>query len=242
MRLTRSLTENIPPYGDVMIVPRRNCRRLILRPGKNGGYILSVPFGYGYTSAMESLKRMLPKLAAVPPRFACPDYSIGRVIPFEEGCVRIDRSTRRPDRVVAVVKGHDILIGVGSELDAAAPETVRAVSSLIKKSALYLAPGLLLPRAAAVAARIGIAPSGWKIGRGASVLGTYHPSDGHISLSGLLVLLPYELRDYIVCHELAHITHCDHSPAFHRLCDAYCGGREKELIRRLKDWQWPILR
>lgn len=73
MKLTRSLIENIPPYGDVMIVPRRNCRRLILRRGKNGGYILSVPFGYGYTSAVEALKRMLPELAAVPPRFASPD-------------------------------------------------------------------------------------------------------------------------------------------------------------------------
>ena len=31
----------------------------------------------------------------------------------------------------------------------------------------------------------------------------------------MCVFLPYRLREYIICHELAHLTHFDHSAEFH---------------------------
>lgn len=39
-------------------------------------------------------------------------------------------------------------------------------------------------------------------------------SDGEISLNWRLVLLPSELADYILIHELCHLRHMDHSPRF----------------------------
>lgn len=39
-------------------------------------------------------------------------------------------------------------------------------------------------------------------------------SDGEISLNWRLVLLPSELADYILIHELCHLRHMDHSPEF----------------------------
>lgn len=34
----------------------------------------------------------------------------------------------------------------------------------------------------------------------------------------------------------------NHSERFHRVCDTYLGGREKELVAKLKAFAWPLER
>lgn len=43
--------------------------------------------------------------------------------------------------------------------------------------------------------------------------------DGNLSFCWRLVFAPREVIDYVVAHEVAHLVHFDHSPAFWRLCD-----------------------
>jgi hypothetical protein len=45
---------------------------------------------------------------------------------------------------------------------------------------------------------------------------------GDLNFSWRLVFAPVEVLDYVVAHEVAHLAHLDHSPAFWRLCDALC--------------------
>lgn len=44
---------------------------------------------------------------------------------------------------------------------------------------------------------------------------------GHIRVSHRLRVVPAWVLDSVLVHEVAHLTHPDHSPAFHRLADAY---------------------
>jgi predicted metal-dependent hydrolase len=53
------------------------------------------------------------------------------------------------------------------------------------------------------------------------------------------MLLPDELREFIILHELCHTRHHNHSKAFHTLLDTLVGGKEKALNRELKAYRIP---
>ena len=59
-------------------------------------------------------------------------------------------------------------------------------------------------------------------------------SRGVISLNLALVFQPAEVVRYLLCHELAHTHHMNHSAAFWR-CVAACEPRYRELDRALRD-------
>lgn len=50
-----------------------------------------------------------------------------------------------------------------------------------------------------------------------------------INLSLFLMMMPERLIDYVILHELAHITHLDHSQKFWELLDVYCNGNAQAL-------------
>ena len=62
-------------------------------------------------------------------------------------------------------------------------------------------------------------------------------SKGNINLNMRLILLPEHLQDYVILHELCHLRHQNHGPAFHALLDSLLGGKEKELQRELHEWK-----
>lgn len=63
-------------------------------------------------------------------------------------------------------------------------------------------------------------------------------TQAHISLNAQLARLPESLADFVMLHELAHLVHPDHSPAFHGELDQWCrrllGRGEKELWDELR--------
>ena len=57
----------------------------------------------------------------------------------------------------------------------------------------------------------------------------YCTRDGRLSFSWQLIALPERLREYILCHELVHLTEPNHSVAFKRkLCSLLPDFRERE--------------
>jgi predicted metal-dependent hydrolase len=79
----------------------------------------------------------------------------------------------------------------------------------------------------------GLTPRSLRIGDPKSRWGSCSAS-GTVSLSWRLVLAPVEILDYLVVHELCHIRHPDHSPAFWNLVGVHLPGytRPREWLRR----------
>jgi Protein of unknown function DUF45 len=53
---------------------------------------------------------------------------------------------------------------------------------------------------------------------------------GHIRLSHRLRVVPGWVLDSVLVHEVAHLTHADHSPAFHKLAGAYPRHKEAGIF------------
>lgn len=151
--------------------------------------------------------------------------------------IRIYPVRRDPLRGKAV----NFIISVKPSLVAAIGDTFvqKAINRAVKNCALAAARRFLIPYAQSVAARIGRRPGMWAVKDSVRALGRCN-SNGVIQLSPRLMFLPEDLRRYVICHELAHLSEMNHSEAFHALCDKYTEGRERELDKRLKAFRFPI--
>ena len=195
----------------------------------------SMPVG----KALEAIGSLAGRIMAMRPHLR---FHAGQTLEFEGFTVRIATQALAPGKVT--LTGQDMYaptISVAEGMSFDDDRVTTAISRLLCVVARKVAPSLLLPRAREVAAGLGLEPRSWTIARGQRTLGTCR-RDKTISLSAVVVFLPQRLRDYIICHELAHLTEMNHGPRFHALCDRYCGGREAALVRELKHFQWPIIR
>lgn len=223
-----------------IVTPDRRSHRIIAR--QKGTIIrVTVPYGMDKLTASPIIEQLIEKLQH--------RLSAKKITYFENQEIACDggltfaitRQNLKPDKIITVPRMPRTEIGIGAGLDIGSHHTAIQISSVMCSVARIFAADILLPFAKNTAARCGIEPAGWRIGRGKQTLGTCR-ADRIITLSPLLVFLPNELREYIICHEIAHLSEMNHSARFHSICDKYCYGREKELTDRLRKFQWQIYR
>lgn len=240
--LSRTVETSHPVLGTVIITFRRGLRNITGRAGVRGVRV-SAPAGASMADirhVLDMLAERRSRMSDAPPLFAdgtvvdCTEIKfLIKQIPEGEGRVRI--ADRR------IPASGIITIAVDGSLNLSDTHTALAITRIMLRVARSAVKRHLIPEAALIAEGFGCTPREWRVGRGLRTLGTCS-ADRRITLSAAVMFLPPELRHYIICHELTHLTYMDHSERFHRLCDAYCGGREKELRRRLREFKWPIIR
>lgn len=167
-------------------------------------------------------------------------YHIGQVIECYGFKIVIGEQTRYHDKIIFGKSDNVVTVSIPHGIDLTMHSSKEWISRALKMVAQNQA-SRLLPLAQKVTARIGIAPENFEIGRGLRKLGHCTPKRV-IQLSANLVFLPTDLIEYIVCHELAHLTHMNHSPQFHALVNHYVNGQEKALEKKLKAFKWPVIR
>ncbi len=232
---------NDPEFGNMLVNTRRGMRRVSIK-WNNSHFVVNAPAGIGRDELAGIIAQNRAKLRAMQqnaqPAVA---YSDGLVIP----CLDFDITLGTQDRIASklIFAGElphrRVLVPQAMGFDS--PNAAENISHALQVLARVHAPQVLLPMAQHIARQLGVQASGFELGRGKRKLG-HCTRQGVIQLSHNVVFLPQHLAAYIVCHELAHLTHFNHSADFHQLVNRYTGGTEKALERELKAFRWPILR
>lgn len=226
-----------PALGCVNVTVRTNSRHVSAR-WKNGLVSLNVPQGVRLPDLHRILDDLTPRLLASRPQVS---YTDGQTLPFPLIDFVIRRQHFAPSKILGTASVPVSSVEVGSDYDFNLESTTLAISDMLCKIARKAAPRVLVPHARGIAARIGKTPTGWTISSGHRILGQCS-AHGIISLSYVLVFLPAQLCEYVICHELAHLSEMNHSEKFHRLLDSYLDGREEILVKELHRYQWPVFR
>ena len=228
-------------FGKVVVTFRRGMKNVRCRWRGNRLY-MSAP--YGMEKQLEGLVDAdRDKIRALNHQKIT--FHDGQVIPCFHTTLTISTDAKLTTNCVAhgidPADGVSLYMRVPADLDLENDAATRALSKVISLLFGRIAHRYLIPYAQSEAARLGLKPRGFEIGKGTVKLG-HCTRGGMIQLSRHLMLLPEPLVQYVVCHELAHLTHMDHSPAFHALLDSYLNGRSAELDRQIARFPWPILR
>lgn len=225
----------------IRVLHKPNARRIIARNKPDGSITLTVPSWMPQSQWQPIAEDLIKRIQAdATPRWT-QRFSDQQQIECGDYTISITSSPRQTQTVTASRCGKIIEIHKGAGLVWGEQSTDLLINRVLTRISAALAPSILIPEAMELAATHGVSVSAWKIGRGHHTLGNCR-SDGRITLSAINIFLPRHLRDYIVCHELAHRSEMNHSKRFHFICNRYLCGQETKLSAELKQFKWPIIR
>lgn len=205
---------------------RRHARsrafRLSVDPGK-GEIRLGLPTGASLRKAIQWACQQTDwlerQLTAVPATIL---LAPGAVFPLEGLNIRIDWSPTLPRRV----QRHEDRLQLGGPEEAVGPRTLRWLKELARQT--------LVNETAAYAEPWGLKPGQITMGDPRSRWGSC-ASNGNIRYSWRLICAPVFVRQATVAHEVAHLAHMDHSPAFHARHAEIYGGDPLPARRWLRE-------
>lgn len=102
-----------------------------------------------------------------------------------------------------------------------------------RKALIQKAKAILPGKVAHYAALLGVTPAGITVTSARTRFGSCSGAN-RLSFSWRLMEYPEEAIDYVVVHELAHIRHHDHSPAFYAVIESVMPDhrQRRALLRR----------
>ncbi|MBC8268104.1 MAG: M48 family metallopeptidase [Rhodospirillaceae bacterium] len=207
---------------EIPLIVRRHprARRIILRINTAGeGAVVTIPAHADPADGLEMARRQSTWLGErLDDMGARTEFRDGVQVPFQgqDYTLRHDPAARGP----VWIEGDEIYVAGDAR------HMTRRLSDWMKKQAR----AEIAPLAHAKAANIGHAPSRITIRDTRTRWGSCS-SKGGLSFSWRLVMAPNEVLDYVVAHEVAHLEHMNHSPAFWQTVDKLTAD-----ARHGRDW------
>ncbi len=206
-------------HGPTPVLWRRSprARRVSLRiDPRAAAVVVTLPPRVARTAGLRLLTDHAvwvgSKLAALPPALVFAD---GATVPVGG----------RPHRIRHQVEGRGAWFADGDiHVAGQAALLARRVTELLRAEAGRRFGAL----AAQVAAQAAVRPARITIRDTRTRWGSCAP-DGTVMFNWRLVMAPPDVQHYVVAHELAHLRHMDHSPAFWQLVAALAPGLDRHV-------------
>ena len=227
-------------FGKIHVELRRGMTSVRFTFHADGNLLMRAPLGISVAEMQRMVDINREQLRRLPHPQSV-SFRFGQTIECFKCQVVIESQNRMPGYILNHWEGDTLHLQLHQHADLEDDGIKRTISSVIGRAMDVQAHALLLPFAQQIADELGLRPAGFEVGRGMRKLG-HCTAKRIIQLSRNLMFLPEALVRYIICHELAHLTHMNHSPQFHALCNQYCGGKEKELERQLRQFRFPIVK
>ena len=227
-------------FGKIYVELRRGMTSVRFAYQPDGHLLMRAPLGVKVSDLQRMVDLNREQLRRLP-RPEGVSFRFDQVIECYKCRVVIEVQSRMPGYILNHWDGDTLHLQPHETADLTDNGVIRTISHVIGRAMEAQAHMALLPFANQVAQELGLNPAGFEVGRGMRKLG-HCTTKKVIQLSRNLMFLPEPLIRYIICHELAHLTHMNHSPQFHALCNQYCGGKEKELEQQLRQFRFPIVK
>ena len=227
-------------FGKIYVELRRGMTSVRFTYHADGHLLMRAPLGISVAELQRVVNLDRERLRQLP-RPQSVTFHVGQTIECYKCRVVIGSQNRMPGYILNHWEGDTLHLQVHESADLGDDGVKRTISSVIGRAMDVQARAVLLPLARQVASELGLQPAGFEIGRGMRKLG-HCTSKKVIQLSRNLMFMPEGLIRYIICHELAHLTHMNHSPEFHALVNRYTGGHERDLERQLRQFRFPVMK
>lgn len=221
-----------PQWGTIIITRNARARRIILRARRDAIYITLPPLATkkdlekALTLHGSKLKEQQSQL---PEKNINPDFSIQNT----NIRLTLQQSDTHRLRLTGRSGLYTILYPQAFNFDT--EETQQKLRNAIKAALLHRAKEILPTRLSLLAAQHNMHYTCCTIRSSHTRWGSCS-SRGSISLSCYLMLLPSELIDYVLRHELCHTAEMNHSPRFWALLDRLCGTSSRKFRAELKNY------
>lgn len=223
-------------FGVVKVKYNTLARRLIFRK-KEGVIVVTAPCSTPLNFIKTRLRENVVKLRKLSDNRPQTTLRGGDVI--ETQCFNIAIHSHSHPKLLFSLKEGVLNIFIPASADIENADFQTALKQKIVKVVKRFAEPYLSARLQELAARCGVTYNEFTLSYGKRRLGVCNTKK-RISLSVNLIFYPQHLVDYVIFHELAHLTEMNHGARFHALCNHYCGGREQELERELKKFCLPL--
>jgi predicted metal-dependent hydrolase len=233
MALTKSIMEH-PEWGTIIVARNARARRIILRARPEGIHI-TVPTFAKQSDIERAINECVPKLLTKSPKAKAPLIERGYTIVTDNFTFSVEEHTANVFQIRYNGKEAVLLCPAGTAYgDEKMQQWLRgAVTTAITRRAKQLLPS----RLKALAGEKGFTYSHCTVRNIHSRWGSCNTKK-NISLSIYLVLLPDELIDYVLLHELCHTVEMNHSERFWTLMDKVTApAKAKELRKKLKTYR-----
>lgn len=233
MKLTKSIMEH-PQWGTIIVARNARARRIILRARPDGIHI-TVPTFAKQSDIERAIADCVPKLLQKKPQ------SMGSVIDRE---FRIESENftfgieeHAADAFQMRYCGKTVTLLCPTNTCYSGTKMQEWLRKAITTALTRRAKELLPPRLKALATEKGFTYNGCTVRNVHSRWGSCNTKK-NISLSIYLAMLPNELIDYVLLHELCHTVEMNHSERFWALMDKVTApAKAKDLRKKLKGYR-----